>query len=131
MLAATPIPDFRSPAFLRAHIADTMAFYEGRCVDPSGGLFQFFKDDGSVYDHRTRHLVSSTRYVFTHAMGARHLGKAAWRDVARHALAFVNDVHAQPQGGFAWVLQWHDGRGVVADGSNQCYGLAFVLLAHA
>src|SRR4051794_4309901 len=50
MLPATPTPDFRSPAFLRAHIADTMAFYEGRCVDPSGGLYQFFKDDGSVYD---------------------------------------------------------------------------------
>jgi len=131
MLAAAPIPDFRSPAFLRAHIADTMAFYEGRCVDPTGGLYQFFKDDGSVYDARTRHLVSSTRYVFTHAMGARHLGHAPWREVARHALAFVNEAHARPQGGFAWVLAWHDGRATVTDGTNHCYGLAFVLLAHA
>ena len=131
MLAAHPLPDFRSPAFLRAHIADTMAFYEGRCVDPSGGLFQFFKDDGSVYDARTRHLVSSTRYVFTHAMGARHFGNDAWRGIARHALAFVNEAPAQPQGGFAWVLDWHGGRADVTDGTNHCYGLAFVLLAHA
>ncbi|MBC7664005.1 MAG: AGE family epimerase/isomerase [Caulobacter sp.] len=131
MLAATPIPDFRSPAFLRAHIADTMAFYEGRCVDPTGGLFQFFKDDGSVYDARTRHLVSSTRYVFTHAMGARHFGNAEWGGIARHALAFVDDVHARPQGGFAWVLDWHDGRATVTEPSQQCYGLAFVLLPHA
>ncbi len=131
MLPATPLPDFRSPAFLRAHIADTMAFYEGRCVDASGGLFQFFKDDGSVYDARTRHLVSSTRYVFTHAMGARHLGNAEWGGIARHALAFVNEAHAQPQGGFAWVLDWHAGRAAVTDGTNHCYGLAFVLLAHA
>ena len=131
MLAATPTPDFRSPAFLRAHIADTMAFYEGRCVDPSGGLFQFFKDDGSVYDARTRHLVSSTRYVFTHAMGWRHIGKPQWQATTRHALAFVNQAHAQPGGGFAWVLDWHDGARRVTDATNHCYGLAFVLLAHA
>ena len=131
MLPATPLPDFRSPAFLRAHIADTMAFYEGRCVDPSGGLFQFFKDDGSVYDPRTRHLVSSTRYVFTHAMGGRHFGRPEWLATARHALDFVDLVHAQPQGGFAWELDWNDGRATVTDGTNHCYGLAFVLLAHA
>ena len=75
MMPQSPRPDFRAPAFLRAHIADVMAFYEGRCVDPSGGFYQFFKDDGSVYDARTRHLVSSTRYVFTQAMGAQHLGR--------------------------------------------------------
>ena len=131
MLAATPTPDFRSPAFLRAHIADTMAFYEGRCVDPSGGFFQFFKDDGSVYDARTRHLVSSTRYVFTHAMGWRHFGRPEWQATARHALAFVDQVHAQPGGGFAWVLDWSAGRAAVTDATNHCYGLAFVLLAHA
>jgi len=79
MLRPTPTPDFRSPAFLRAHIADIMAFYEGRCVDPSGGFFQFFKDDGTVYDARTRHLVSSTRYVFTQAMGWRRFGNEDWR----------------------------------------------------
>ena len=131
MLPAHPLPDFRSPAFLRAHIADTMSFYEGRCVDPSGGLFQFFKDDGSVYDRRTRHLVSSTRYVFTQAMGWRHFDRPEWQANARHALAFVNGAHAQPQGGFAWVLDWHQGRATVTDGTNHCYGLAFVLLAHA
>ena len=131
MLRPTPTPDFRSPAFLRAHIADTMAFYEGRCVDPSGGFFQFFKDDGSVYDARTRHLVSSTRYVFTQAMGWRHFGNEDWRRNARHALDFVDQVHAQSNGGFAWQLDWHDGRAQVTDPTNHCYGLAFVLLAHA
>ena len=131
MLPATPSPDFRSPAFLRAHIADTMAFYEGRCIDASGGLFQFFKDDGRVYDARTRHLVSSTRYVFTQAMGWRHFGWPEWQANARHALAFVDAAHAQPQGGFAWVLDWHDGQRRVTDATNHCYGLAFVLLAHA
>jgi len=131
MMPQSPRPDFRAPAFLRAHVADVMAFYEGRCVDPSGGFYQFFKDDGSVYDARTRHLVSSTRYVFTQAMGARHLGRSEWRATARHALEFVDRVHRQPNGGFAWVLDWHDGAARVTDGTNHCYGLAFVLLAHA
>ena len=56
--------NFRSAGFLRSHIVDTMAFYDGRCLDPSGGFFHFFKDDGTVYDRTTRHLVSSTRFVF-------------------------------------------------------------------
>jgi len=47
------------------------------------------------------------------------------------ALAFVDQVHAQPNGGFAWVLDWHDGECRVTDATNHCYGLAFVLLAHA
>jgi mannose/cellobiose epimerase-like protein (N-acyl-D-glucosamine 2-epimerase family) len=125
------LPDFRSPVFLREHIASIMGFYEGRCVDPSGGFHQFFKDDGTVYDARTRHLVSSTRYVFTQAMGFRHLGHPGWRDGARHALDFVERVHRQPSGGYAWVLDWNAGRAGVVDGTHHCYGLAFVLLAHA
>ena len=128
-----PPPDFRDPAFLRRHVLETMAFYEGRCVDPSGGFYQFFKDDGSVYDARTRHLVSSTRYVFTQAMGWRTFGAAQpqWQASTRHALAFVQQAHAQPNGGYAWMLDWHAGRATVTDATNHCYGLAFVLLAHA
>jgi hypothetical protein len=29
-------PDFRSPCFLPSHILRTMAFDEGRCIDPAG-----------------------------------------------------------------------------------------------
>lgn len=130
-LPPEPAPDFRSPAFLRDHLADVMGFYEGRCVDPSGGLFHFFKDDGAVYDARTRHLVSSTRYVVTHSLGWRHFGHERWRDVARHALAFLHQAHRQPGGGFAWRLEWSGGGAAVTDATNHCYGLAFVLLAHA
>ena len=124
-------PDFRSCTTLLNHIRHTKNFYDSRCVDPSGGLYHFYKDDGTVYDAHTRHLVSSTRYVFTHAMGWRHFGRPDWQATARHALAFVDQAHAQPQGGFAWVLDWQAGRATVTDGTNHCYGLAFVLLAHA
>lgn len=123
------MPDMRRPEALWAHMRHTLAFYAPRVMDASGGCFQFFKDDGTVYDRRTRHLVSSTRFVFNHALAWRWFGGST-ADVA-HALAFVNTAHAQPQGGYAWVLDWHDGRARVTDGTHHCYGLAFVLLANA
>ena len=124
------MPDMRQPEALLAHMRHTLAFYAPRVRDETGGCFQFFKDDGTVYDRRSRHLVSSTRFVFNHALAWRWFG-APMDDVA-HALAFVRNVHAQQaQGGYSWLLDWHDGKAAVLDGTNHCYGLAFVMLAHA
>jgi mannose/cellobiose epimerase-like protein (N-acyl-D-glucosamine 2-epimerase family) len=129
-------PDFRSPDFLRAHVLQTMAFYDERCQDPSGGFFHFFKDDGTVYDRRTRHLVSSTRFVFNFAMAARHFPghprAPAWREAVAHGLDFLQRVHRDPAtGGYVWLLDWHGGEKTVLDGHQYAYGLAFVLLAQA
>jgi mannose/cellobiose epimerase-like protein (N-acyl-D-glucosamine 2-epimerase family) len=129
-------PDFRSPTFLRSHILRTMAFYEGRCLDPAGGFFHFFKDDGTVYDRTTRHLVSSTRFVITHAMAARRFAQnehaQSWLDAARHGLRFLRDVHRDPRtGGYTWLLRFDGGRQEAIDPTNHAYGLAFVILAHA
>ena len=122
--------DFRSSAFLLAHVAHTMAFYRPRCVDPSGGFYHFYKDDGTVYDPHTRHLVSSTRFVFNHAMACRHFHDEADLQRVRHGLSFLRDVHRDPvSGGYAWQLDWRDGVKTVTDATNHCYGLAFVLLA--
>jgi hypothetical protein len=57
-------PDFRNRNFLLDHVRQTMAFYHPRAIDPRGGFYHFFKDDGKVYDAVTRHLVSSTRFIF-------------------------------------------------------------------
>ena len=136
-MSETPLPpDFRSPEVLRQQALHALAFYDGRALDPSGGLFQFFKDDGTVYDAHTRHLVSSTRYVLTFAEMARHCPDhpraGAWRDTAAHALDFVRRVHLDPDhGGYTWLLRWQDGRAERLDTTQQAYGLAFVLLAHA
>ena len=131
-LESVDLPDFRSSEFLRAHILHTMSFYDPRSIDPSGGFFHFFKDDGTVYDRQTRHLVSSTRFVFNNAMAARRFGHARWRDAARHGIRFLNEVHRDPAtGGHAWLLRWQDGQREVLDATNHCYGLAFVLLAHS
>jgi mannose/cellobiose epimerase-like protein (N-acyl-D-glucosamine 2-epimerase family) len=136
MTAAPPTalpapPDFRSPDVLRAHITQTLDFYEPRCVDPSGGFFHFFKDDGQVYDRHTRHLVSSTRFVFNHAMGWRHAHRTGYLERVRHGLAFLDQAHAMPGGGHAWLLSWDGQHAQVLDGTLHAYGQAFVLLAHA
>jgi mannose/cellobiose epimerase-like protein (N-acyl-D-glucosamine 2-epimerase family) len=129
-----PLPDFRRRDAVLAHVRHTLGFYHPRAIDPSGGFFHFLKDDGSVFDAHTRHLVSSTRCVFVWAMAARHFpATPAYRDNARHALHFLRDAHRNPAtGGYAWTLRWQGGRvAEVLDATNHCYGLAFVLLACA
>ena len=42
------MPNFRSRDFLIDHIAHTMAFYHPACLDPSGGFYHFYRDDGSI-----------------------------------------------------------------------------------
>lgn len=122
------LPDFRDPAMLRAHIASIMAFYHPRAIDPQGGFFQYFKDDGRVYDTRHRHLVSSTRFVFDYAMAASAFGRAEYLDAARHGLRYLRDVHRDPRsGGYAWTI----GDGRPDDRTQHAYGAAFVLLAYA
>jgi mannose/cellobiose epimerase-like protein (N-acyl-D-glucosamine 2-epimerase family) len=109
-----------------------MAFYDPHCIDHSGGFYHFFKDDGSVYDSSTRHLVSSTRFVFNYAMAFRQFGIPEHLARVRHGLAFLRDVHRNPDSGaYAWQLRWQDGQSTILDGTNHCYGLAFVLLAYA
>jgi mannose/cellobiose epimerase-like protein (N-acyl-D-glucosamine 2-epimerase family) len=132
--SASPHDDFRSEAFLRAHIRQTMAFYHPRCIDPAGGFFHYFKDDGTVYDASHRHLVSSTRFVFNYAMAANEFGsedpalREEYLQAMRHGLAYLRDRHHDPvSGGYAWTIR--DGK--PEDTSQQCYGAAFVLLAYA
>jgi mannose/cellobiose epimerase-like protein (N-acyl-D-glucosamine 2-epimerase family) len=133
VLPATPLPDFNSPAFLRRHIADTMAFYHPHAIDPAGGFFHYYKDDGTIYDRSHRHLVSSTRFVFNYAMAAIEFADdakhaAEYLDAVRHGLRYLRDVHRNAQtGGYTWTIR--DGK--AEDRTNHAYGVAFVLLAYS
>ena len=122
-------PDFRDRTFLVRHIESIMDFYHPRCIDRDrGGFFQHFLDDGRVYDATTRHLVSSTRFVFNYAMAARFFDRADYREAARHGVTFLRLAHLNPEtGGYAWLL---DGERTL-DATNHAYGMAFVLLAFA
>jgi mannose/cellobiose epimerase-like protein (N-acyl-D-glucosamine 2-epimerase family) len=122
-----PALDFGDPAFLEDHIRRTLAFYRPGVFDPAGGFFQNFRDDGSVFDPASRHLVSSTRFVFNYALAARYFGAPPWRDWARHGLAYLETHHRQQAGGYAWTL---DSAGIT-DATNHAYGLAFVMVAGA
>ena len=122
------MPDFRDPRFLLDHIRHTMSFYHPRAIDPHGGFFHFFRDDGSVYDPHARHLVSSARFVFNYAMAYRRFGDTEYLRAVKHGTAYLRERHRNAStGGYAWLL---DGDRV-ADATNHCYGLAFVLLAYA
>ena len=122
------MPDFRSREFLLDHIRHTMTFYHPRALDPRGGFFHYFRDDGTIYDAHTRHLVSSTRFIFNYAMAYRTFGDPAYSAALEHGLAYLRERHRnESTGGYAWLL---DANGVV-DATNHCYGLAFVLLAYA
>ena len=120
------MPDFRSRKFLLEHIRHTMAFYHPRAIDPHGGFYHFFRDDGSVYDTHTRHLVSSTRFIFNYAMASRQFGDPTYLDATRHGVAYLRSAHRNDHtGGYAWQL------GTDRDDTHHCYGLAFVLLAYS
>lgn len=126
--------DFLSPEFLRRHIKDTLAFYHPRCIDQKhGGYFQHFRDDGSIYDADTRHLVSSTRFIFNYAMASTRLDVSSelrqqYFEAVIHGVNYLRHRHLNSKtGGYAWILRGEK----VIDGSNYCYGLAFVMLAYA
>lgn len=127
-----PAPDFRSPAFLRQHIRWIMDFYADRAIDPSGGMYHFYLDDGTVYDKRTRHLVNATRFIITHAMLYVLTREKRFQDGVRHGVDFLRKAFLDPAtGGYAWLVDWHDGRATVLDDTRHCYGMAFVILAYA
>ncbi|HYL19410.1 MAG TPA: AGE family epimerase/isomerase [Burkholderiales bacterium] len=128
MARTDPLPDFRARRFLLDHIEHTMAFYHPRAIDPRGGFYHFFKDDGTVYDPHTRHLVSSTRFIFNYAMAYRQFGEAEYLEAVQHGVDYLRSAHRNTKtGGYAWLL----GKDRVLDATNHCYGLAFVLLAYA
>ena len=129
----TSYPDFTSPEFLTDHIASILDFYAPHAHDPEGGFFHHFLDDGSVYDDTTRHLVSSTRFVFNYASAFLHNGKEQHRDWAVHGLAYLRSHHQMPAlrqnlpGHFCWQRNDTD----IEDARAMAYGHAFVMLAAA
>lgn len=121
------MPAFQSPEFLKNHIQSTMNFYHPHCIDADGGYFQFFKDNGDIYDTDTRHLVSSTRFIFNYAKAYEAEGNPAYLEATRHGLDYLRTRHRRDNGGYVWLLNKDQN----LDETNHCYGLAFVLLVYA
>jgi len=123
---------FASPDFLRDHIHSILDFYAPNVDDPAGGFFQNFSDDGSVFDPHTRHLVSSTRFVFNYARAFLAFGNIRDLERVKSGLQFIREQHynAQTQS-YHWLLHSDGASTKVLDNSNHCYGLAFVMLAYS
>jgi mannose/cellobiose epimerase-like protein (N-acyl-D-glucosamine 2-epimerase family) len=122
-------PNFKDKEFLIGHIKSIMGFYHPHCIDnETGGFFQHFKDDGSIYDFDTRHLVSSTRFIFNYSMAAMQFNNVEYIDTAKHGIDYLRKHHLNKDtGGYAWTMNGKE----VLDSTNYCYGLAFVLLAYS
>ncbi|TQV85107.1 AGE family epimerase/isomerase [Exilibacterium tricleocarpae] len=120
--------NYRDETFLRDHIKSILDFYHPTSVDESGGFFQNFRDDGTVFNPGQRHLVSSTRMIFNYCKAYRLFGDEAYRRRAAHGLAYLRERHWDGErGAYHWTLNEHR----ADDQTNHCYGLAFVVLAFA
>jgi|TARA_B110000503_G_scaffold37201_2_gene60881 mannose/cellobiose epimerase-like protein (N-acyl-D-glucosamine 2-epimerase family) len=120
--------DYRSSGYLRAHVKDILNFYEPNVIDPNGGFFQNFLDDGQVFDPNMRHLVSSTRMTFNYCKAYQIFGEQRYLDYAKHGIRFIRKYHWDAgREGYHWVLFDRQPQ----DQTNHCYGLAFVVLAFA
>jgi len=131
--AEAGFPDFTSPVFLRSHIEKIVRFYAEHAVDPAGGFFHCFSDDGTVCDTRGRHLVSSTRFVYLFAVASILFQSDEYRWLARHGLSYLEDFHYSPEtGGYLWEIEMpRPDRSRSDDETIYAYGIAFVLLAGA
>jgi len=128
-MSTKQLPAFKDKAFLINHARSIMDFYHPRCIDYDlGGFFHHFRDDGSIYDSSTRHLVSSTRFIFNYAMAFIHFKNEKYIELIRHGISFLRNNHLNKKtGGYAWILEANSAK----DSTNHCYGLAFVLLAYS
>lgn len=119
---------YREAAFLRSHIQSIISFYHPACIDDElGGYINQLRDDGSIFDRTTKHLVGTCRFICNYSVASLALHEPAYQEAAAHGLRFLQEVHRQPDGGYAWVLQGCE----IEDTTRYCYGHAFVLLAAA
>ncbi len=124
----TGITDLWSRSFLQDQIEKIVNFYYPECIDEKlGGYINQFRDDGSIFDDQTKHLVGTCRFVYIFSIASILTEKSEYKEAARHGVQFLLNHHRQPKGGYAWILEGLK----VNDATNHCYGHAFVLLAFA
>lgn len=117
---------YRDAEFLRKHIRSIISFYHPICIDERyGGYINQLRDDGSIFDRMTKHLVGTCRFVYNYSLASMALAEPEYREAAAHGLHFLQQAHRQADGGYAWMLRGRE----VEDGTRRCYGHAFVLLA--
>lgn len=145
-IAAAGNQNCRDPAFLREQINSILKFYAPVVRDPRGGFHNQLLDDGTVYDPSTKHVVGTCRFIVNYALAARVAEDDAEVDhhleLCTHGVNFLINEHVRANASFwlgaprlstiGWVLSAKsDGGFDVADGTVNCYAVAFSLLALA
>lgn len=125
-------PKYAGRDALHDQIRGALDFYHPRCVDPSGGFYHQFAEDGTRTDDRRRSLIMSCRFIFVHALGHELFGAPRFADAVQHGTQFLYRHHRNPDTlGYANVIAFEDGRASIVDGDNVTYGLIFAVLAYA
>ncbi len=120
--------NFYQKDFLEKHSQDILAFYDDIVIDPTGGYFQNFYDNGELFDQGFKQLVSSTRIVVNYALAGLEFDNDKYLAHAKHGLDFIEQKHWQESSqSYAWTLRDNQPE----DMTQQAYGYAFVLLCYA
>lgn len=120
--------NFFDSKFIVEHCRSILKFYNHRVVDKSGGYFQNYYDDGSLFNESFRHLVSSARIVMNYSWAAKFFKSKEYKEIARHGLDYVEKVHWRKEiQGYAWLVEDHE----PIDLTQQAYGYAFILMMYA
>src|SRR3954462_3818219 len=117
------------PATLRPWLIDHVCrYWLARVHDPAGGFFEGLDALGSPVANQRRSTLVQARltYVFSHAYLLSH--DPAYREAARHGVAFLMRACRAPDGG--WFPAVSAG-GATHDNTRDAYDHAFVLFALA
>jgi mannose/cellobiose epimerase-like protein (N-acyl-D-glucosamine 2-epimerase family) len=117
------------PATLRPWLIDHVCrFWLARTHDPAGGFFENLDALGSAITNQRRSTLVQARltYVFSHAYLLSH--DPAYREAARHGLAFLMRAARAPDGGWFRTVSVD---GATLDNTRDAYDHAFVLFALA
>lgn len=115
--------------YLRNQISSILNFWYPQCMDDHyGGYINQLSNEGNVFDHETKHLVATSRFIYVFSIG-KILGigdSSLWETAINHGIQFLfDDQWDKKNRGFYTILK---GRYPI-DRSKQAYGHAFVLLA--
>ena len=117
------------PGTLRPWLIDHVCrFWLVRIHDPAGGFFENLDALGSPVANQRRSTLVQARltYVFSHAYLLSH--DPAYREAARHGLAFLMRAARAPDGGWFRTVS---ADGATLDNTRDAYDHAFVLFALA
>ena len=95
---------------LRTQITSLLAFYDPIARDDiAGGYNNQLRDDGTIYDKSTKHVVGTCRFAVNYAIAARLFPEksAAYKDMCAHGIKFLQEKHVAEWAKLLLLLERH------------------------